>query len=122
MNLTFLGAALLCWAVLMQAQQQTVTARLTLAVNHWVELHWTASTSPGIVGYKIYRSKTSGGPYLLANGTIIKGLGFNDGAVLAGEKWCYAVVAIASDGMTVSDHSNEACATLPTSTSGAASY
>jgi hypothetical protein len=113
MNLKFLGAALLYWAVLMQAQQQKVKVQLTLAVNHWVELHWTASPSPGVVGYKIYRSKTSGGPYLLANGTIIKELGFNDGAVLAGEKWCYAVVSIGSDGITVSDHSNEACATLP---------
>jgi hypothetical protein len=114
MKLKFLGAALLCLAAVVQAQQQTVTAQLTLAVNHWVELSWTASPTPGVVGYKLYRSKTPGGPYLLANGTIIKGVRFNDVSVLAGEKWCYVVAAVASDGITESDHSNEACATLPT--------
>lgn len=97
----------------MQAQRQTMTVQLMLAVNHWVELSWTASATSGVVGYKLYRSKTSGGPYLLVNGAIINGVHFNDMSVLAGEKWCYVVDAVASDGITESDHSNESCATLP---------
>jgi len=106
-------ALLLFWTVVMQAQQQTVTAQFTLTVNHWVELSWTASTTPGVKGYKIYRSRIPGGPYVLANGGIIPALGWNDYSVLAGEKWCYVVDAVTSDGITESDHSNEACATLP---------
>lgn len=114
MKLKFLGAALLCLAAVVQAQEQTLMAQLTLAVNRWVELSWTASATPGLKGYRIYRSKTSGGPYSLANGSTVTGLGWDDYSVLAGEKWCYVIDAVASDGITESDHSNEACATLPT--------
>ena len=95
------------------AQQQSVTAKFDLTVGHWVELAWTASLTPGVSGYHLYRSKTAGGPYSLANGAIIKGLGFNDYSVLAGETWHYIIRAVASDGVTESDSSNEASATLP---------
>ena len=33
---------------------------------HSVTLSWTASISPNITGYNIYRSMTSGGPYTLS--------------------------------------------------------
>jgi len=41
------------------------TATVNLTVTAQVALSWTASQSPGVAGYNIYRSMTSGGPYTL---------------------------------------------------------
>ncbi len=48
--------------------QQTVTLNLT--VTAYVALSWTASGSPGVAGYNIYRGTTSGGPYTKMNSSL----------------------------------------------------
>ena len=52
--------------------QRVVNAVLGGAcVTHYVSLTWTASVSTGVVGYKVYRATTSGGPYTLLNSTPV---------------------------------------------------
>src|SRR5277367_6172883 len=50
-------------------------------VAHSVTLTWTASTSPNIAGYNIYKSSVSGGPYTKINSTLIAALTFLDTGV-----------------------------------------
>jgi len=40
-------------------------------VPHWAWLSWDANPEPDIAGYNIYRSQTSGGPYVKVNDTLI---------------------------------------------------
>jgi hypothetical protein len=50
----------------------------TLSQGHYtVNLTWTASTST-VVGYNVYRSKTTGGPYTKINTTLVTGVTYSD--------------------------------------------
>jgi hypothetical protein len=93
---------------------QTVSLSGTGA--HDVILSWTASTTPGIIGYNIYRGTTSGGesPTPL-NSTPTNGATFADENVTCGTMYYYVVTAVGSSGETVSAASNEASATVPAS-------
>lgn len=45
-----------------------------IAASAWassVTLTWTASTSAGVTGYKIYRGMVNGGPYALVGNNIV---------------------------------------------------
>ena len=81
-------------------------------VAHSVTLSWTASSST-VVGYNIYRSTTSGGPYTLLNSSPVPGITFTDTTVQAGVTYFYVVTAVDSSG-NESVYSNEASATVPT--------
>ncbi len=85
----------------------------TQAVAHSVTLSWTASTST-VVGYNVYRSTTSGGPYSLITTSPIGGITFTDNGVQSGVTYFYVVTAVDSNG-NESAFSNEASATVPTS-------
>jgi len=84
----------------------------TQSVAHSVALSWTASTS-SVVGYNVYRSTTSGGPYTLITSSAITGTTFTDNAAQAGVTYFYVVTAVDSSG-NESVNSNEASATVPT--------
>ena len=89
------------------------SASLAGAGTHDVILTWTASATPGIAGYNIYRGTTSGGESSTPlNSMPINGTSFTDGNVTAGEKCYYVVTAVGSDGVTQSAGSNEASATV----------
>jgi hypothetical protein len=82
--------------------------------SHYVVLSWTASTTPGVIGYNIYRGTTSGGPYpTKLNSSPVTGTTYTDNTVQAGETYYYVATAIASDGVTEGAYSDEASATVP---------
>jgi len=61
--------------------------------GHSVSISWNASTSPGVAGYNVYRSTTSGGPYTRV-GWRVSGGSFTDTAVQAGATYFYVVTAV----------------------------
>jgi hypothetical protein len=90
------------------------TVPLSGAGTHDVILSWTASTTPGVVGYNVYRGTTSGGPYpTQLNSTPINGTTYSDETVQAGQTYYYVVTAVASDDVTQSAYSNQTSATVP---------
>ncbi|HST77871.1 MAG TPA: DUF4082 domain-containing protein, partial [Verrucomicrobiae bacterium] len=90
----------------------TATANPT-PVQHSASLSWTASTSPNISGYKVYRSGASGGPYTLVSGSLVPGTSYVDGSVSSGQTYYYVTTAVDSNNAE-SGYSNEAVAVVPT--------
>jgi hypothetical protein len=88
---------------------------------HDVILSWTASTSPGVVGYNVYRGTTSGGESttplnsspVAAGCTSTTTCTYTDATVVAGTTYYYTVTAVASNDVTQSADSNEVSATVP---------
>jgi fibronectin type 3 domain-containing protein len=64
--------------------------------KHSVTLHWDASTSI-VVGYNVYRSDKSGGPYKKLNARPIRGISYRDSSVRAGQRYYYVVKSVSSD-------------------------
>ncbi len=88
------------------------TACATNVVNPSVSLSWTASTSPDVISYNLYRGAASGGPYtLLTSGITVDGA--TDNSVQAGTTYYYVVTAVNSSNVE-SGYSNQAAATVPT--------
>ena len=85
----------------------TVTAQ----TQHSVVLSWTASVSP-LIGYNIYRSNTSGGPYSKLNSTLNSSTTFTDTSVLSGYTYYYVTTAVDAQ-LNESVYSNEAFAAVP---------
>jgi hypothetical protein len=78
---------------------------------HVVDLNWTASTSSGIVGYKIYRGTTSGGPYTFLSlvGNVTS---YRDTSVVSGQTYYYVATSFDSSG-NESAYSTESMAVIP---------
>jgi hypothetical protein len=84
--------------------------------SHYVVLSWTASTTPDVIGYNLYRGTTSGGPYpTKLNVSPVTGTSFTDNTVEAGQTYYYVATAVGSDGVTESAYSDETSATVPSS-------
>jgi hypothetical protein len=81
-------------------------------VQHSVLLSWTASSSPNIDGYNIYRSETSGGPYSMLNSSLNLGTSYTDSSVADGSTYFYVTTAVNSNSQE-SAYSNEAQAVIP---------
>ncbi len=79
-----------------------------------VTLNWVASVSPGVTGYNVYRSVTSGGPYTQLNSAPVTATTFDDNVVEAGQTYYYVVKAKDNAG-NESGPSNEATAQIPAS-------
>jgi hypothetical protein len=89
------------------------TVSLSGAGMHDVILSWTASTTPSVVGYNVYRGTTSGGPYPTElNSSPINGTTYTDATAQAGQTYYYVVTAVASDDVTQSADSNQVSATV----------
>jgi hypothetical protein len=83
----------------------------TQAVQHSVVLSWTASTSPNIQGYNIYRSGTSGGPYSKIS-SMDPNVSYTDSTVVSGSTYYYVTTAVDSSSEE-STNSNQAQAVIP---------
>ena len=89
---------------------QTATVNLTVMAQ--VTLTWTASQSPGIAGYNVYRSATSGGPYAKITSSLDTTTTYNDLAVQDGATYYYVTTAVNNQGQE-SSYSNQSFATVP---------
>lgn len=82
--------------------------------QHQVVLSWEASASQDVIGYHVYRSLQSGGPYTRLNAQPVGDTEYTDTAVMANTTYYYVVTAVAENGLE-SVYSNEAPATVPSS-------
>lgn len=80
------------------------------AATHSVSLSWIASS--GAVGYNIYRSLVSGGPYTILNTALDASTSYTDTTVSAGTTYYYVVTAVDSSS-NESAYSNQATAVVP---------
>lgn len=97
--------------------QRVVNASLggtCIAYNtHAVTINWTASTSPGIAGYDVFRATNPSGPYTQINSSLVTGTTFKDTSVTAGITYYYVATAVNSSGVQ-SSYSSQVSATIPT--------
>lgn len=80
--------------------------------QHNVQLFWTASSSSDIIGYNIYRSITSGGPYSKINASLDAATSYTDSSVVDGQTYYYVTTAVDSNNQE-SAYSNQASAPIP---------
>jgi hypothetical protein len=96
------------------ASGSSQTVSLSGTGTHDVILSWTASTTPGVVGYDVYRGATSGGESATPlNSSPINGTTYTDATVQAGQTYYYVVTAVASNDVTQSANSNQVSASVP---------
>jgi hypothetical protein len=89
---------------------QSMTGTGAAAVQHTVDLNWTAS--PDVVGYNIYRTTVSGGPYSMINTSLDGTTAYTDDTVVSGTTYYYVVTAVNSESQD-SGYSNQAQAIVP---------
>jgi len=82
-----------------------------VVVTHSATLTWTASTSV-VVGYNVYRSSISGGPYTKLNSSLDATTTFTDSSVLSGQTYYYVATAVDSNNVE-SVYSNQVTAIIP---------
>ncbi|HEY7212788.1 MAG TPA: DUF4082 domain-containing protein [Bryobacteraceae bacterium] len=83
-----------------------------VGVQHSVSLKWTASSSPNISGYRVYRAGTSGGPYARITASLVGATSYVDNTVSAGDTYYYVTTAVNANGLE-SGYSNQAVAAVP---------
>jgi fibronectin type 3 domain-containing protein len=91
---------------------ESLTGSGALSPPHSVELSWSPSTS-AVVGYNIYRSGTSGGPYAKMNSALSATTAYTDNTVQAGLTYYYVTAAMDASGVE-SAYSNQVQAVIPT--------
>jgi len=64
---------------------------------HSVFLSWSASTSPNIIGYNIYRGTASSGPYAQINSSLNASTTYTDNSVVDGQTYYYVTTAVNSN-------------------------
>ena len=90
---------------------EPVTGTGASTIQHSVSLSWSSSTST-VVGYNIYRSGTSGGPYSRVNSSLDSGASYVDSTVQSGQTYFYVTTAVDSTGAE-SGYSNQVSAIVP---------
>lgn len=90
------------------------SAKVTLTGTglHAVDLSWNASTGPNVVGYNVYRSQISGGPYTKINTSLVPGTTYVDTTVQKCQTYYYVTTAVNSSGVE-STYSNEVKIVVP---------
>jgi len=75
---------------------ETLTGTGTVAPTYSVDLSWTASTSPDISGYNIYRAvyTTSCGAFAKVNPSLNASTSYTDNGVVDGTNYCYTTTAV----------------------------
>lgn len=82
------------------------------ASGHSVSLSWRTATGT-VVGYNVYRSTITGGPYSKLNSYPQPTTAYTDGSVAAGQTYYYVVTAVGV-GSSESGYSDEVRADIPT--------
>lgn len=102
-----------CNVVIVQRVVNASTSGTCVTGNsHVVSLNWTASTSPSVAGYNVFRGVASGGPYTQLNSSLVPVLSYSDNNVLSGQGYYYVTTAV-DVSADQSVYSNEAPATIP---------
>ena len=90
---------------------KSASASVAVVSPHLVTLTWSASSSPGVSYYKVYRGTVSGGPYsLLSSG--VSATVYTDSTVKSGSTYYYVTTAVDSSG-SESAYSGTAQAVIP---------
>jgi hypothetical protein len=89
---------------------QTMTGTGAAPIQHSVDLTWTASASA--VGYNVYRSTVSGGPYVMINSGLDGATAYTDSTVLSGQTYYYVATAV-DNNQNESGYSNQTQAVIP---------
>jgi hypothetical protein len=85
---------------------------VTTTSTNVVQLSWAASTSAGVVGYNVYRSTASGGPYAKIVSSPVSGTSYSDQTVQVGVQYYYVATSVEANGME-STYSGQATALIP---------
>ena len=80
---------------------------------HSVLLSWTASTSSNIIGYNIYRSSASAGPYAQINSSLNASTTYTDNSVVDGQTYYYVATAVDSNNQESAHSSPPQQAVIP---------
>jgi hypothetical protein len=78
----------------------------------YVSLSWSASTSPEVKGYNIYRNTSPNGSYVKINSKLDPDTNYNDSTVVGGKTYYYATTAVNSSGKE-SSYSNKVEVVVP---------
>jgi hypothetical protein len=90
---------------------EALTGSGTATPVHGVNLYWNSSVS-AVVGYNVYRSTTSGGPYTKVNPALDFSTSYSDSSVKGGTTYYYVSTAVDSSGVE-SSYSNQMQAVVP---------
>jgi len=82
------------------------------AAAHSVALSWAASGSSGVVGYDVYRSTVSGGPYTRLDSAPVNALDYTDSTVQSGTQYFYVLTSVTSGGVQ-SGYSSQIAVSVP---------
>ena len=80
---------------------------------HSVLLSWTVSTSSNIIGYNIYRSTASAGPYAQINSSLNASTTYTDNSVVDGQTYYYVATAVDSNNQESAHSSPPQQAVIP---------
>jgi len=82
------------------ATSDSANFAITIAAgaDHSVMLKWTASPSPGVTGYNVYRSTVSGSAYSKVNSSPVGGLSYTDATVVNGQTYYYVTTSVNAAG------------------------
>jgi Abnormal spindle-like microcephaly-assoc'd, ASPM-SPD-2-Hydin len=94
-----------------QPTVETLIGSGSATIQHSVNLSWSSGAS-AVVGYNVYRSATSGGPYDKLNSTLDANTSYIDSSVQAGTTYYYVSTAVDSSGVE-SGYSNQVQAVIP---------
>jgi hypothetical protein len=90
---------------------ETLTGSGTQQSQETVALAWNASISQ-VIGYNVYRSTASGGPYTKLNTSLDANTGYTDSSVQSGATYYYVTTAVDSSNVE-SGYSNQVTAAIP---------
>jgi hypothetical protein len=101
-------------SIVSSATDSPLVISLNGSGSHWASLNWTASDTPGIVGYNVYGGTVSGGPYIRLS-SLTGGTAYQDisSGIVPGSTRYYVVTAVNSAGIE-SSYSSEVRALIPT--------
>lgn len=101
-----------CNVIVVQRVSNAITGACVVGNPRSVDLTWVASTSPNVVGYRVYRATVSGGPYTLLSPTLVSGVTYTDTTAQSGQTYYYVATAVDSSN-NASGYSNQAVAVIP---------
>ncbi len=78
--------------------EEALTGNGTAQVSHNVELSWNSNGS-GVMGFYVYRSSRTGGPYTKINTESDPNPGYSDDSVESGQTYYYVTTAVDSGGL-----------------------